>query len=153
MKRLFLDANILFSAALTPGGRSSQLFELSRAGLCGLVTSRYALGEATHNLSLKAEQALVILEHQLLPEVQMVPDPTPERFAQLERWVNLKDVPILAGAVDCEADGLVTGDKRHFGSFYGSEIEGVQILSPQMAVAMLIAEAEVLLNNRDPDET
>ncbi|NJO85463.1 MAG: hypothetical protein HC818_01150 [Synechococcaceae cyanobacterium RM1_1_27] len=44
-------------------------------------------------MSLKAEQALVILEHQLLQEVQMVLDPTPERLAQLERWVNLKDVP------------------------------------------------------------
>ena len=47
------------------------------------------------------------------------------------------DVPILLAAVDGRATHLFTGDKDHFGRYYGLSIEGVLILRP--ASYMVIA--------------
>ncbi|NEX19717.1 hypothetical protein G3480_05205 [Thiorhodococcus mannitoliphagus] len=44
--RLFLDANILFSAAYRDTSPALLLFELASAGRCRLVTSTFAWGEA-----------------------------------------------------------------------------------------------------------
>jgi predicted nucleic acid-binding protein len=55
--RIFLDANILFSAAL--GGRSfALLWELARAEKVTLLTSRYCRIEAERNLSRKRPASL-----------------------------------------------------------------------------------------------
>lgn len=50
-----------------------------------------------------------------------------------------KDAPILAAAVQARADGLVTGDRTHFGPLYGRRFEGVLVLSPAEALARLLA--------------
>ncbi|MEH2293167.1 hypothetical protein [Nostoc sp.] len=52
----------------------------------------------------------------------------------------LKDAPILATAVESRADLLVTGDKTHFGSFYGQELEGVIVVDMRQAIALLYSE-------------
>ena len=41
-----------------------------------------------------------------------------------------KDWPILAGALAASATHLITGDKRDFGRYFGSDILGVRILPP-----------------------
>ena len=60
--RLFLDANVLFTAAHNPGGRSAAICQLARAGLCTLVTSPHALEEARRNVRLKHPSAVDALE-------------------------------------------------------------------------------------------
>jgi hypothetical protein len=40
--RVFLDANILFSAAYRDGSQALLLFELAAAGRCQLMTSAFA---------------------------------------------------------------------------------------------------------------
>ncbi|EXJ16197.1 hypothetical protein D779_0502 [Imhoffiella purpurea] len=46
---MFLDANILFSAAYRDGSPALLLFELASAGRCRLVTSAFAWDEAYIN--------------------------------------------------------------------------------------------------------
>jgi predicted nucleic acid-binding protein len=41
-----------------------------------------------------------------------------------------KDRPVLAGAIQAQADHLLSGDKRHFGPFYGKTILGVRFTAP-----------------------
>jgi hypothetical protein len=41
-----------------------------------------------------------------------------------------KDWPILGGAVAAGATHLITGDRRDFGPYFGTEIFGVMILAP-----------------------
>jgi hypothetical protein len=43
-----------------------------------------------------------------------------------------KDRPVLAAAIHHHCDILVTGDRTHFGPFYGKTIQGVSVLSPAM---------------------
>jgi predicted nucleic acid-binding protein len=55
--RVFLDANILFTAAYSPEGLSALLVELGAAGRVTLLTSPLAIVEAERNLEAKRPAA------------------------------------------------------------------------------------------------
>lgn len=122
MDRLFLDANVLFSAAYKAGARVLQLWELTDVVLC---SSRYALEEARVNLSEEGQQRKLAK----LSEALELSDPGDR---QLARRLHLpdKDLPILLAAIEARADYLLTGDFRHFGRYFGKKLEGVVVVSP-----------------------
>ena len=51
---------------------------------------------------------------------------------ELPEGVSLpeKDVPILLAAIEARATHLLTGDLRHFGSYFGKRVEGILVLHP-----------------------
>jgi predicted nucleic acid-binding protein len=112
--RLFLDANILFTAAYSPGGLSGLLFELCRRGIIQLLTSEHAAEEARINLELKQTAALSALESRL-KLVQVVHTP-----AKCPIPLNLPedDLTIFAAALSCRATHFITGDKKHFARYF-----------------------------------
>lgn len=122
MDRLFLDANVLFSAAYRP---ASRLLELWKVKHVSLLSSRYALAEAEINLE-KAEQRERLSE--LAKGLHFVE--ASRRF--LPRGVQLpeKDIPILLAAIESRATHLLTGDLRDFGPYFGTKIEGVRVILP-----------------------
>ena len=109
--RLFLDANILFTAAHNPTGKSALILELGQAGIWQLATSGYAAEEARRNIAIKFPECLERLESHLRG-LAIVPDvagaPCPEGLSE-------KDRPIYRAARGCKADVLLTGDIRDFG--------------------------------------
>jgi predicted nucleic acid-binding protein len=122
--RLFLDANILFSAAYRPGAGVSQLWRVERVRL---LTSSFAVEEARRNL-LEPEQRARLAE--LLNKVEvgealMLPR---ERRGGVD--LPEKDWPILGGALASGATHLITGDQKHFGPYFGRQILGVWIARP-----------------------
>lgn len=136
--RIFLDANILFSAAKSAGAVRTLLGWLQDAGhVC--VVDAYVLAEAQRNLAIKAPHALSALQ-ELLSHLTVAGAPPPS--ATLPRDVKLvdKDRPVLASAIHLRCDALVTGDRTHFGALYGSDIAGVHIHSPRSLAAVLLAE-------------
>ena len=136
--RLFLDANVLFTAAHNPGGRSAAIFQMARAGACSLVSSPHALEEARRNLRLKYPSATDALER-LLTAGSVEPEPPSKDVAwALEQGLPLKDAPILAAAAQARCDVLVTGNRTHFGHLYGRRFRGVEVLSPADALARLL---------------
>ncbi|MHC5910007.1 MAG: putative toxin-antitoxin system toxin component, PIN family [Nostoc sp.] len=139
--RLFLDANVIFAAAISPDGHCSALFKLASAGYCALLTSPHALEETRRNITAKYPQALTRLEQDLIPKLTIVGEAPIARVNwAMEMGLPLKDAPILATAVESRADLLVTGDKTHFGSFYGQELEGVTVVDMREAIALLYPE-------------
>lgn len=123
MDRVFLDANVLFSAAYRREGGLSRLWDLVDVSL---MTSHFAAEEARRNLDTAAqgerlERPLSALE--LVPEA---PDRTLPEGSRLPR----KDRPILQAAIAAGATHLLTGDVTHFGPYYGQDIAGVRIESP-----------------------
>ena len=126
MHKLFLDANVLFSAAYRPNTPIRRLWRLSEIRL---FTSSYAVGEAYRNL-LEDQQRRDLTE--LLVPISIVEtstdtdaSPTPETAKLPE-----KDVPILLAAIVAGATHLITGDVTHFGQYYGEQVEGILVLSP-----------------------
>jgi predicted nucleic acid-binding protein len=122
MHRLFLDANVLFSAAYHHNAGLLRLWKLSHVVLC---TSRYALEEARINLE-EEEQRTRLLG--LSSKLQTFP--AAER--ELPRGIVLpvKDVPIMLAALEAHATHLLTGDVRHFGPHFGDKIEGLLVMLP-----------------------
>jgi len=136
--RLFLDANVIFTAAHNPGGRSSALFELASHGWCRLSTSPHACAEAERNLRLKYPAAAARFG-ELLRLVTMEGEAGPADVAwALEQQLPLKDAPVLAAAVASRADVLVTGDRAHFGHLLGRRVRDVRVLTPADALALVL---------------
>lgn len=109
--RLFLDANILFTAAHNPKGKAALVLELGQAGLWQLVTSAYALEEARRNLALKFPGGLEQLDA-WAQGLRLSPDAAD---ADCPEGLPDKDCPIYRAAHACRADVLLTGDLRDFG--------------------------------------
>ena len=113
MNRLFLDANVLFTAAHNPDGKAALVIELGTQGHWELYSSAYALEEARRNLQRKYPEsvaALAIMASALSLSSHRAGAP---RLAGLAD----KDQPIFQAALGCNATHLLTGDFRDFGRF------------------------------------
>lgn len=121
--RLFLDANILVSAAWKSNSRLLRLWQLPGVER---VASNYIVDECLRNLPLPAQQkrldqlllSVRVLNFRRPPSLQNAPPLAP------------KDQHVLAAAVLARAKILVTGDRAHFGAWYGKSILGVRIEPP-----------------------
>lgn len=123
MDRIFLDANVLFSAAYRAQNGLLRLWELVNVEL---ITAAYAIDEARRNL---AEQDQRVRLDALATGLLIVGDVmTMDLPAEIQ--LADKDVLILASAIQAKATHLVTGDKTHFGSMFGQQILGVTIVPP-----------------------
>ncbi|MGH8273235.1 MAG: PIN domain-containing protein [Gammaproteobacteria bacterium] len=137
--RLFLDANILFSAAYRKGSPAELLFRLARAGYCELVTSAFALEEARRNIQLKRPERHAALE-KLAVQIALSPLPNATTNADASRHgLPAKDVPILAAAITAGAEALVTGDRSHFGPLYDRRIKGLRVLTLAAALERVVS--------------
>lgn len=126
MKRAFLDANVLFSAAYKTNSSLTKLWQLPDVEF---VTSAYAVEEATRNIILAKPDRLSTLQD-LLTQTRVISDPA--QVPDLPETIDLKakDRPILAAAIAAHCHYLITGDKTDFGSYYGQAVRGVLILPP-----------------------
>jgi predicted nucleic acid-binding protein len=123
--KVFLDANILFSAAQPRSRMRAFLDVLLDRAQC--LTNDYAIEEARRNLAAKFPDGLKALER-LAEQCAIVLQLKTDLGVELP----LKDVPILGGAIAGQATHLLTGDERDFGKFWGKTIQGVKIVSPRM---------------------
>lgn len=134
--RIFLDANILFSAARADGAVRALLSLLMEAGHACCVDA-YVLEEARRNLLAKAPAGLAWLDSTM---TRLQVQPIGPRDLILEGGLPLveKDKPVLAAAIHSGCDYLVTGDRTHFGALFGLSIQGVKVMSPaQLAEELL----------------
>src|SRR5579863_3880088 len=120
MDRLYLDANVLFSAAYRADSGLSILWKLADVVLR---SSRYAVEEARINLDQESQRDRL---GRLASGLQL--------FEAVECAVSIslpeKDRPIFLAAIEARADYLLTGDIKYFGAYFGKKIEGITILLP-----------------------
>jgi predicted nucleic acid-binding protein len=127
--RVFLDANVLYAAAL--GGGCAKLWTIPNIQL---VTSEYAAREAWDNLHYapSTEECRLRLLHLLDPPLDFVPWSETDDEASTSTWTlpDPNDIPILVGAIRSGCAYLLTGDAACFGKYFGHTLEGVTILKP-----------------------
>ena len=130
--RVFLDANVLFSAAWR---EEAGLLRLWRRAGARLITSPYAVDEAFRNLETTAQRERLF---RLTASMELVPGAASGDLPDLPRGVSLpeKDRPILVAAIRARATHLLTGDARHFGRLYRRIVGGVLILRPSEFLAL-----------------
>lgn len=91
--RLFLDANVLFSAAHNPGGNARAFFLLAEQRTVELVSSRFAVEEARRNIAAKYSERREALQT-LLAWVELSAEPNPSLVAlALAAGLVEKDAP------------------------------------------------------------
>jgi predicted nucleic acid-binding protein len=128
--RLFLDANVLVSAAWKSDSKVLRLWQITGIEL---VTSNIVVEECRRNLPhsgqlerlaelLRSVRVLVFRQSPMLEDAPSLPQ---------------KDQHVLAAAVLARANFLVTGDRAHFGAWYGSSILGVRVEPPASFPAIL----------------
>lgn len=121
MDRLFLDANVLFSASYSPNAHYRKLWESTGVEL---VTTAYAIAETQRNLS---DPLMLSRLSELLKRVKSIPA---GEVHPLSIDLPDKDRPILLAAIGGKCTHLLTQDLRHFGKHFGSTVDGVLILRP-----------------------
>ena len=125
MDFVFLDANVLFSAAYRVDSRLRRLWQLPRVQL---LTSSFAAEEARRNLAIPGQRSEL---DELMKSVRMV-----ALYGSLDHPIFStimladKDRPILLAAITARATHLLTGDLQHFGPYFRQRIEGVLIVPP-----------------------
>ena len=128
MKRLFLDANVLFTAAHNPDGKAAFIVALGAEGMWNLFTSAFAVEEARRNLIAKYPAAVGRF-HEFLRSIALVserPDaPFPDDLVK-------KDRPVFQAAYACKATHLITGDIVHFGTYMMNpgKAPGIAVMTP-----------------------
>jgi predicted nucleic acid-binding protein len=127
--RVFLDANVLFSAVKSDGAVRELLDRLLDSGhhCCA---DAFVIEEARRNLEVMAPDRVAQLSA-LVARIHVAElrsdSPVPAAVSSLPE----KDRPVLAAAIGHGCEALVTGDRTHFGAYYGKAIEGVTIHSPR----------------------
>jgi len=123
LDRLFLDANVLFSAAWRGNSGLLRLWKLPGAEL---VSSAYAIDEARRNITdtgARARLEALLAETTIVAEGSLAALPPHPTLAS-------KDRPILAAAIRAGATHLITGDRKDFGRLCGRRPGGVLVLRP-----------------------
>jgi uncharacterized protein len=133
--RLFLDANVLFTAAHNPNGKAALVLELAGKGHWRTVTSTYAAEEARRNVARKFPGCVERLE-QLLADIEILGS---GRGGAYPLPLRDKDRPIFEAAVRAGATHLLTGDIRDFGPFMNA---------PERTDGVLIQTVAAFLKDR-----
>ena len=126
--RIFLDANVLFSAGKSSGAVRTFLLQLKSSGHT-LVADGFVVGEARRNLEAKFPTAMKDFEA-LMKDMEASAKVCGPLRTETAPELPEKDRPVLAASIYHRCQVLLTGDKMHFGPLYGQTIEGVEIHSP-----------------------
>lgn len=124
MERVFLDANVLVSAALRPGSRIASLWTLPDVRL---LASPHMLAEARRNVP--APDAAARLEA-LIEALTVLPAEPADFPIEGDPGLPPKDRPVLLAAIVSGASVLLTGDVTRFDACLGSVVNGVRVLLP-----------------------
>lgn len=134
--RVFLDANVLFSAA-NSAGASRQLVHDLHEDQHDLVADEYVSIEARRNVTAKSKGDAADYLLALLAQIEVSPVQYTKMAQTLVSWLPEKDRPVLWAAMALKCEALITGDRTHFGAGYGKTFGGVTIYSPaQLAQIM-----------------
>jgi len=109
--RLFLDSNVLFTAAHNPSGKAALIIDLGTQGHWEVMSCSYAIEEARRNISIKFPDSLKRFEA-LMARVIKVPSRLGRNCPAI---LPEKDRPMLEAAIQCKASHLLTGDIKDFG--------------------------------------
>lgn len=123
MDRVFLDANVLFSAAYRSDSPLANLWKLKKITL---VSSAYAIQEANINLETNEQRKRLDRLIKSLEILNEIPDvKLPDGIALPD-----KDRPILQAALATNCTHLLAGDLRHFGAYFGQSVGKILNLRP-----------------------
>jgi predicted nucleic acid-binding protein len=113
---VFLDACVLIAASHSPSGGSALVIEICQGHLFKSAVTIEVLLETRVNIIEKFGEPELINFYKLLAALdpEMIPIPEPAKIEQYQALVVRKDLHVLAAALSCGVEYLITLDRRHF---------------------------------------
>lgn len=113
--RVFLDTSALIAGIVSATGAAREVLRLCEAGVVDLMISRQVLVEADRNISEKLP-AFVSDFRDWMNRMSplLVEEPSKKEVVDAAQIIHAKDAPILAAAMNAEADYLISWNNRHF---------------------------------------
>ena len=138
--KVFLDSNVIISGLISDKSAPRLILELlcHDLPLMHAVTGQYNLEEIERTITRKLPAARPVL-HDFMSrlKIEIIPLPAGEKLGKYRGVVADEDLPVLVSAIECGADYLVTGDKKHFGGLRGRKDIPLRICSPSEVVEIL----------------
>jgi putative PIN family toxin of toxin-antitoxin system len=131
--KVFLDSNVIVSGLFSERGAPHIILHLLTLNLPVIsgATGAYNLMEVERTIKKKMPEMLPLYNSWLpLLDLEVVPLPSIETIRTMAGLTADKDIPVLASAIACGADYLVTGDKKDFGKLKSKDIFRTKIVSP-----------------------
>ncbi len=141
--KVFLDSNVIISGLFSDKGSPRIILDLLSLGLPVIsgVTGKYNIIEIERNLSNKMPDLLPLYRKYLkLLNLEIVPLPLSADIKNLSGHTADKDIPVLASAINGNADFLLTGDKKDFSKFKLKGKYSFKILNPGEFLDIIIPE-------------
>jgi predicted nucleic acid-binding protein len=111
--RVFIDSSVLIAAAISTTGSARELLLAALAGTFELWLSPLVLQETERNLRQKSPAALPAFQLFREALAAHLIDPPKALVLRVAESVELKDAPIVAGALHAKAAYLASYDRRH----------------------------------------
>ncbi len=129
--KVYLDSNVLFSAAYSGSGKSKSflLYELQELGFIKVFISKLVCDEAVINIKSKKIEQLSFLNY-LINRSTILPDTIRELKNDLIALLPLNDRIILSTAISYGMDYFLTGNTKDFKHLYFMKIDKTLILKP-----------------------
>lgn len=141
--KVFLDSNVLLSGLLSDKGAPRIILDLLTLNLPMLAgaTGRYNLIEVERNLKKKMPEAMPLYQ-KYLPRLRLeiVEIPSRATVISMAGAIAEKDVPVLASAIACGAEYLITGDKKDFAKLKNVKKYNLKIVSPSEFIETVFPE-------------
>lgn len=116
MNKVFLDANIYFSASRSPSGGSSAILKLVEKKHLSVYTTNQVLREAERNIRKKEPLPIRLRFYELVSKIKPKTITINKKNAEQRflKIINRKDTYVLEGASRAKVEYLVTLDRKHF---------------------------------------
>ena len=131
--KVFLDSNVLISGLFSDRGAPRIILDLLSLNLSLLkgATSLYNIMEIERNLKKKMPDVLPVYNKYLKKlNLEIVRLPSKQIIRSMSGIIAKKDAPVLASAITCGADYLITGDKKDFNKARKAKVHNLKIVSP-----------------------
>lgn len=112
--KLFLDANVIYSASRSEKGASFAIFQLRDKFKLHLISSKLAVIEAERNIVEKESPLVLERFYNIIKYITVISVESKKAKLFYIKIIEEKDAPILYGARQSSADFLITLDKKHF---------------------------------------
>lgn len=139
--KVFLDSNVIISGLFSDKGSPRIVLDLLSLDLplLSCATGEYNIVEIERNLLKKMPDVLPVYRRYLkILNLEIVPLPLSKDIKKISGQIADKDIPVLASAINSNADFLVTGDKKDFEKLKGKY--PFKILSPSEFLYIILPE-------------
>jgi predicted nucleic acid-binding protein len=131
--KVFLDSNVIISGLISNQAAPRLILDLLCYELPFMqaATGQYNLEEIVRTITRKLPAVHpVFLDFMSRLKFEIIPLPDRKKLEKYRGLIVDEDLPVLVSAIECGADYLVTGDKKHFRGLRARKNIPLKICSP-----------------------